>query len=112
MAYDPLSSDVLVDVTIGGTTYIVKAFTDNGEASVETTFTDSDGSWRGRRLTDGERTATMTIERTNAAQAAPAREATCSYRGNDWVIKQISINAASAGPTTFSLTLGWVSATA
>lgn len=112
MAYDPLSADILADVTISATTYIVKAFNDAGASANEVTYTTSSGAWRGRRFTAGERTATMTIERANAAQAAPTQDTVFSYRGNDWVIKQVGVTASSDAATTFDLTLGWVSATA
>jgi hypothetical protein len=107
-SYDPLSADILVDVTIGATSYIVKAFTDAGDGASEVTFTTSAGAWRGRRIVKGERTGTMTIERTNAAQSAPAQLAVFTYRGQQWVIKQVAASAASESPSTFELTLGWV----
>ena len=108
MSYDPLSADILVDATIGAGTYIVKSFTDSGDGPTEVTFTTSAGAWRGRRIVKGERTGTMTIERTNAAQVVPAQFAVFTYRGEQWVIKQVAASASSESPSTFDLTLGWV----
>lgn len=107
--YDPLTSDFPVDATIGAVTYIVTDFADNGAAAVETNFSNSNGSWRGRRLVSGERTANMTIEVTNAAQVTPAQGATFSYRSSTWVIKTVGRQVQSVGPATMPLTLGWVS---
>ena len=106
--YDPLSADVTTDVTIGSVTYIVTAFTDNGAAAVETNFQDSDGTWRGRRIASGERTASMTIEVEDLAQATPAQFAVFEYRGQDWVIKTVGRASSSTGPATIPLSLGWV----
>jgi len=108
MAYDPLTADLLADVTINSTAYIVKAFTDSGAAANEVTYTDSGNNWRGRYIAAGERTGTMTIERTNAAQAAPAQFQVFEYKGQDWVIKQVGVTPSSSAPSQFDLTLGWV----
>lgn len=110
--YDPLSADVTVDVTISTVDYIVTAFTDNGAAAVEVNFQTSAGEWRGRRMATGERTATMTIETEDAAQATPAQFATFDYSGQTWVIKNSPRSTSSTGAGSISLTLGWVSAAA
>lgn len=111
LPYDPLSADIRTDATISATTYIVTAFDDAGATPVETPFQNSNGSWRGRHIVAGERTATMTIEVTNAAQATPVAGVTFDYAGQTWVIKQAS-RAKGGGGTAASinLTLGWVSA--
>lgn len=109
MAYDPLTADSTEDVTISANTYKVTAFTDNGAAAVETNFQNSDGSWYGRRIVSGERTATMTIEVAAAATTTPAQFATFDFRGQTWVIKQVGRGVSSSGPGSLNLTLGWVS---
>jgi hypothetical protein len=107
--YDPLTSEFLVDATIGAVTYIVTAFTDSGAAVVERNFTNSNGSWRGRSAVKGENTASMTIECTNAAQAEPDQFATFTYKGSTWVIKNVSKAVSSTAPSSWTLALGWVS---
>jgi len=110
--YDPLASAITVDVTIASEVYIVTAFNDNGAGASETSFQTSAGEWRGRRLATGERTASMTIECEDAAQAAPAQFATCPYSGQTWVIKQVAKALSSTAPAAWTLTLGWVAVVA
>lgn len=109
MSYDPLTSDVTTDVTIGGVTYIVTDFNDSGAAAVGPDFQNSNGSYRGARRVAGPRDATMTIEVTNNAQAAPAQFAAVVYEGANWIIFQVGKAISSTGPATRSLTLRWVS---
>jgi hypothetical protein len=78
-------------------TYIVKSFNRTGQSPVETDFTNSDGSHRGVRLAAGKETATMTIERRNAAQIPPMAMTTQSYDGSTWVTAKVGKNIA--GPT-------------
>jgi hypothetical protein len=112
MSYDPLSSAFPVDVTISAQAYIVTAFSDAGNSAVEVNFQTSAGAWRGRRLAAGERTASMTIECENAAEANPAQFATFNYQGETWVIKQVAKAISSTAPGAWTLTLGWVSVAA
>jgi len=105
--YDPLTSDATVDATIGAVTYIVTAFTDSGATAVGPDFTNSDGSYRGARRAAGPREGSMTIECTNAAQAAPAQFATFTYGGSTWAILQVSKASSQNGAATRTLTLRW-----
>jgi len=107
--YDPLTTDVTVDATIGAVTYIVTDFNDSGAASVGPDFQGSDGSYRGCAKRTGARDASMTIERTNAAQAIPAQFATFTYRGNVWLIQQVGMAMGSTNAATHALSLRWVS---
>lgn len=108
MSYDPLTSAFTTDATIGLDDYIVTAFNDSGAAAVEVNFSTSTGAWRGRRMAAGERTASMTIECENAAQAAPAQFAVFEYAGQDWVIKNVAKATSSTAPAAWTLNLGWV----
>lgn len=110
--YDPLTSAFPVDATIGSGTYIVTAFNDAGHGANKVAFSTSAGAFRGRRLTKGERVATMTIESENAAQAAPEQFATFTYDGSVWVIETNPKSTSSTAPASWSLTLGWISAAA
>lgn len=112
MSYDPLSSDVTTDVTIGAVTYIVTDFNDSGATAVGPDFQNSNGSYRGARRVAGPRDASMTIEVTNNAQAAPAQFATFNYEGDTWVIFQVGKAISSTGPATRTLNLRWVSVAA
>lgn len=103
--YDPLTADVTTDVTIGAVTYIVTAFSDNGAAAVGPDFSNSDGGYRGCRKTSGPREASMTIEITNNAQAAPTQFATFTYEGVSWVILTVAKAISSTGPGTRTLAL-------
>ncbi len=108
MSYDPLSAAFTVDATITSVTYIVTAFNDAGNAAVEVNFSTSAGAWRGRRIAAGERTASMTIECENAAEAAPAQFATFPYEGQTWVIKNVAKATSSTSAAAWTLALGWV----
>ena len=107
--YDPLTTDVTVDATIGAVTYIVTDFNDSGAASVGPDFQNSDGSYRGTSRRTGARDASMTIERTNAAQAIPAQHATFTYDSSVWLILQVGKAKGSTNAATHSLSLRWVS---
>lgn len=108
-SYDPLTSAFTVDATIGADSYIVTAFNDAGASPAETNFSNSNGSWRNRRIVKGERTASMTIECENAAQVAPEELTEFDYQGQTWVIKQVAKAISSTAPAAWTLTLGWVS---
>ncbi len=103
--YDPLASDVTVDVTISGADFIVTAFSDNGAGAVGADFQNSDGSYRGQRKVTGPREASMTIEVTNAAQASPAQFDDFTYRSITWIIQTVSRSVSSTGPATITLAL-------
>ena len=107
--YDPLASEVTVDVTIGAVTYIVTAFSDNGASAVGSDFQNSDGSYRGNRKVSGPRDGSITIERQDAAQALPTQFATITYKGVDWFIQSVGAASSSTGPATVTLSLREVS---
>jgi hypothetical protein len=105
MSYDPTTSGVTTDVTIGAVTYIVTDFSDSGASAVGPDFQNSNGSYRGCRRVAGPREASMTIERENAAETAPAQFATLNYQGSAWVIFQVAETLSSSAAGTFALTL-------
>ena len=112
MSYDPTTSLVTTDATIGAVTYIVTDFSDNGAAAVGPDFQESDGSYRGCRKTSGAREGSMTIEIEAASQAIPAQFATFTYMGNIWLILTVSKKASSTAAGTFSLSLRWTAVAA
>lgn len=107
--YDPLTSAVTTDVTIGAVTYIVTDFSDNGASAVGPDFQNSDGSYRGCRKVSGPREASMTIEIENDAEAAIAQMATFSYKGSTWLILSVGKKLSSTAAGTITLSLRWVS---
>ena len=112
MPYDPLTSLVTTDVTIGAVVYIVTEFNDPGASAVGPDFQNSDGSYRGMRKVAGARDATMTIEAESAAEVQPAQFAVVPYKGNDYVILQCGKSLSSNGAATYSLSLRWTNVTA
>ena len=108
-SYDPLTSLVTTDVTIGAVVYIVTDFSDNGASAVGPDFQNSDGSYRGCRKVTGPREASMTIELQDAAEAIPAQLATFTYAGSTWLILSVAKKMSSTAAASLSLSLRWVS---
>ena len=104
-SYDPTTSAVTTDVTIGAVVYIVTDFNDGGASAVGPDFQNSDGSYRGCRRADGPRDGSMTIERETEAEAVPAQFATFTYKGSTWVIFQVAQTSSSSAAGTFALTI-------
>lgn len=108
-SYDPLSSAITTDVTIGAVTYIVTDFSDNGASAVGPDFQNSDGSYRGCRKVSGPREASMTIEIENDAETAITQLGTFTYKGSTWLILTVGKKLSSTSAGTLSLSLRWVS---
>jgi hypothetical protein len=109
LPYDPTSADIRADATISTVARIVTNFA-RSDSTVKTTFQNSNGSFRGRHLVQGEETATMTIEIKDSSEVLPGPGVTFSYDGSTWAIKSVSKTKGGGGTAgSYTLELGWVS---
>ena len=90
-------------------TYYVTKFDRTGAAPVVTDFAYSDGGFRGIRAATGKETATMTIQRRNAAQLPPQAMTTLTYDGSTWVNIKTSKALGTTEAPTHQLDLVWQS---
>jgi len=102
--YDPETAAVTTDATIGGVTYIVTGYTNNGAAPVIVNFQNSDGSYKNCRIVEGPTTGTLTIE-VMADVALPEVGDTCSYDGTIWVVEGASKSLSSTGPGSITVSM-------